>query len=153
MTVGHQNNAYKQSTFTKDILIKEASIDWKNEFEEFNKRIESLKDETLKKLIDLKKEGKRVVGLGASTKGNVLLQHYDITSEHIDCIGEVNINKYGCRTPGSNIPIVSEKELLASNPDYLFVLPWHFKDFFLQSFKGSGVKLIFPLPKLEIIDL
>ena len=153
VTVGHQNNIFKQSSFTKDILTKEASIDWRNEFKEFNKRIESLREQTIKKLVDLKKEGKRVAGLGASTKGNVLLQLYGITSEHIDFIGEVNENKFGCRTPGSNIPIISEQELLKSNPDYLFVLPWHFKNFFLESFKGKKVKLIFPLPKLEIIDL
>jgi ABC-type Fe3+-hydroxamate transport system substrate-binding protein len=64
-------------------------------------------------------------------------------------VGEVNPDKFGCFTPGSLIPIVNEKELLASNPDYLIVLPWHFKNFFLNLPRGEA-KLVFPLPVLEI---
>jgi len=133
-------------------LMNESKKDWKYEYIQFNARINSLKEETLNKLLELKSEGKRVVGIGASTKGNVLLQHYGITSDHLDCIGEVNPNKFGCTTPGTNIPIVSEKELLDSKPDYLFILPWHFKNFFLENEAFSNFSLILPLPKLTIIE-
>ena len=103
-------------------------------------------------LESLKNQGKRVVGIGASTKGNVLLQYYNITPSHIECIGEVNKNKYNCSTPGTNIPIVNEKDLLDSKPDYLFILPWHFKDFFLSNNAFDEFSIILPLPELTIIE-
>jgi len=152
VTVGHPDGKYIQSNAVKEVLMNESKKDWKYEYIQFNARINSLKEETLNKLLELKSEGKRVVGIGASTKGNVLLQHYGITSDHLDCIGEVNPNKFGCTTPGTNIPIVSEKELLDSKPYYLFILPWHFKNFFLENEAFSNFSLILPLPKLTIIE-
>jgi NDP-4-keto-2,6-dideoxyhexose 3-C-methyltransferase len=98
-----------------------------------------------------RREGKRVCGLGASTKGNVVLQYCGFTSVDIEAIGEVNPEKYGALTPGSWIPIEDEKKVLASAPDYLLVLPWHFRDFFLRNRAYSGRKLVFPLPRLEVV--
>jgi hypothetical protein len=111
--------------------------------------------ESLKDLIEsLVADGKKVIGYGASTKGNVLLQFCGLTSQHISCIAEVNDEKYGAFTPGTNIPIVSEKEARAMNPDYFLVLPWHFKHGILereQDFLSRGGKFIFPLPEIEIV--
>ena len=72
----------------------------------------------------------------------------------IPYIGEVNKFKYNKYTPGSNIKIISEKKLKSMKPDYLLVLPWHFKNFIIkkeQKFIRNGGKLIFPLPDIEII--
>jgi hypothetical protein len=66
-------------------------------------------------------------------------------------IGEVNPDKYGCFCPGNWVPIVPEDEILAKKPDYLLVLPWHFRSFFEHNEKFSGVKLVFPLPNLEVV--
>ena len=99
-------------------------------------------------------DGKKILGYGASTKGNVLLQFCGLTKEHIPYIAEVNKDKFGCCTPGTNIPIISEEEARAMKPDYFFVLPWHFKNNILErekDFMANGGKLIFPLPKIEII--
>ena len=99
-------------------------------------------------------EGKKIIGYGASTKGNVLLQFCGLTSKQISCIAEVNEEKFGSYTPGTNIPIVSEDEAKAMKPDYFLVLPWHFKDFILereQEFISKGGKFIFPLPEIQII--
>lgn len=95
--------------------------------------------------------GKSISALGASTKGNVLLQYCGLDASRIDFVGEVNPEKYGCVTPGTWIPIISQTELLKQSPDYLLVLPWHFKSFFtdLAAFKQRS--LVFPLPELEII--
>lgn len=118
-------------------------------------RIEKTKSDLLDFLAACKQKGKKVIGLGASTKGNVLLQYCGLTAKDIPCIGEVNPNKYGCVTPGTEIPIIPEDEVLKMKPDYLLVLPWHFKSFFIRSEKirSSGAKLVFPLPELEIMDL
>jgi hypothetical protein len=63
----------------------------------------------------------------------------------------VNPEKFGCFCPGSWIPIIPEAELLAQRPDYLLVMPWHFRRFFLQSEKFRDHNLVFPLPRLEVV--
>jgi len=108
--------------------------------------------ETLLEFIDTaRRSGKSVAGLGASTKGNVVLQYCGIDENRVSRIGEVNETKYGCFTPGSLIPIVSEEEVLASKPDYLLILPWHFRAFFERSARLKGHTLLFALPTLETV--
>lgn len=118
-------------------------------FEQFCNRVELLKKELIEKLCQLKKQGKTIYGLGASTKGNVLLQYYNLDANQIEAIGEVNEDKFGKVTPGSLIPIENEKTILDKNPDYLLVLPWHFKPFFQNNPRFANTTLIFPLPAVE----
>lgn len=99
-------------------------------------------------------DGKRILGYGASTKGNVLLQFCQFGPEQIPAIAEVNAEKFGAYTPGTLIPIIPEAEARAMRPDYFLVLPWHFKAGIVQREKeylASGGKLIFPLPEIEIV--
>lgn len=101
----------------------------------------------------LKTSGEAIVGLGASTKGNVLLQYCGINKDLVPCIGEVNQFKFGKYTPGTYIPIVPEKQFENMNIKYKLVLPWHFKKSFIrreEKFINNGGKLIFLLPKIEI---
>jgi len=120
----------------------------------FWERINRLKDELHELLVKLKSEGKRIHIYGASTKGNTILQWCNINNSLIDYAAERNPDKYGAMTLGTNIPIISEAESRAMNPDYYLVLPWHFKKEFLEREKETierGIGLIFPLPKIEII--
>ncbi len=125
-------------------------------FEEFNKKIQTHKNEFVKFIHDVNASGKKIFGYGASTKGNVILQYCGISEKDIPCIAEVNEDKFGSFAPGTMIPIVSEKEAKAMNPDYLLVLPWHFKDFILKKeagyIKKSGCRFVFPLPEIGVID-
>lgn len=109
----------------------------------------------LKSLVEsLVKDGKKVFGYGASTKGNVLLQFCNFTPKEIPYIVEVNEEKFGKFTPGTNIPIISEEEAEKLKPDYYIVLPWHFRDSILsreKEFLKDGGKFIFPLPEIEIV--
>jgi hypothetical protein len=109
----------------------------------------------LKALIEaIKADGSTIAGYGASTKGNVLLQFCGIGPNLISCIGDVNSDKYGCITPGTHIPIVSESEMHAMKPDYILVLPWHFRDHIIrreENYLAHGGKMIFPLPEIEIV--
>lgn len=100
---------------------------------------------------DAHSRGKTVAALGASTKGNVLLQYCGLTGKEIFAVGDVNSDKYGCLMPGTWIPIIPEEELLAKKPDYLIVLPWHFKRFFKENKRFAGLNLVFPLPKVEVL--
>ena len=122
-------------------------------FEEFNKNVTAEKNKLLDFLHKQKKAGKRVCGLGASTKGNVLLQYYGIGTDHISMIAEVNPDKFGHFTPGTLIPIVPQEEVLATKPDYLLVLPWHFHEFFVNSDDLKGQNLVFPLPNFQIVNV
>jgi NDP-4-keto-2,6-dideoxyhexose 3-C-methyltransferase len=128
-------------------------LDSTRAFDDFKIRVEEARIALMSFLREAKQNGKRVCGLGASTKGNVLLQYFGIDDKLLTEIGEVNEDKFGSFTPGTHIPLVSEEQLLASNPDYLLVLPWHFREFFLSSPAMKGRTLVFPLPKFEIVQV
>lgn len=81
-----------------------------------------------------------VHGLGASTKGNIILQY---CTPDLRCIAEINEDKFGRFTPGTHIPIVSEFESRKQNPDAYLVLPWHFRDSFDRRYPNDT--LIYPL--------
>ena len=135
----------------KSIINKEKK--YLNNFKVFNnfKKSVDLELSKLNKFLKkCKKEGKVVTGLGASTKGNVLLQYLKLNSSDIKCIGDVNEYKHGRVTPGTKIPITSDPDMFSLKPDYILVLPWHFKKNFKKSYKGIKSKLIFPLPKFNI---
>ncbi len=120
----------------------------------FTKRVEEHRKEFKALLNDLAQTNKVVIGLGASTKGNVLLQYCNVDKTLISLIGEVNPNKFGCVTPGSHIPIVPEEEAFLATPDYIVILPWHFRETFinkLESHLELGAKVVFPLPEIQIL--
>lgn len=121
----------------------------------FVQATEQHKSELRNLLHSLKASGKTVFGYGASTKGNVLLQYCGITEEELPFIAEVNEEKFGSFTPGTQIPIISEKEARALNPDFFLVLPWHFRQGIIKreaEFLKAGGAFIFPLPKIEIVS-
>ncbi len=120
---------------------------------DFAQRISETRDELRTFIDEVQTEGKVISVLGASTKGNVLLQYCGIDSKKVNFVGEVNQEKFDCYTPGTWIPIISEQDLLAKKPDYLIVLPWHFRSFFLSNKNFIGMKLVFPLPKLEVVSV
>lgn len=118
-------------------------------YEAFAASAAKSKHDLLKFIEKAHQEGKKIAALGASTKGNVLLQYCGLTEKDIFCVGDVNPDKFGCYAPGTWIPIISEDKLLGMNPDYLIVLPWHFRRFFLENKKFSNLNLVFPLPWVE----
>lgn len=120
-------------------------------YRDFAARVAESRRELLSFVADARARGRSVAALGASTKGNVILQYCGITERDVACIGEVNADKFGCFTPGTGIPIVPEAELLSRNPDYLVVLPWHFRSYFEASPRYAGRTLVFPLPRLEVV--
>ena len=121
-----------------------------------NRRIEHERQKLLELIKKYNKKNLPVYCLGASTKGNTLLQYYGLNNKHIKAIGEINKDKFGKFTPGSKIQIVNEDQILIEeNKNALFiVLPWHFKDSILRREKDyieQGGKFIFPLPEIEIV--
>ena len=153
ITVRKTREGDSLSSSVQDLLDQEQALglDTLEPFVAFEMRIQTAKKELLKFLSHAKAQGKKVAALGASTKGNVLLQYCGLTENDIQVVGEVNSEKFDCFTPGTWIPIIPEENLLASKPDYLIVLPWHFRNFFIGNPKFAGIKLVFPLPQLEVV--
>jgi len=121
---------------------------------DFFNRIEELKKETVDFIKAEKAKGKVICGYGASTKGNTLLQYFGLDNTLIDAIAERSPYKFGLKTIGTNIPILSEEDVRAMNPDYMLVLPWHFIAEFVKredEFLSKGGKFIVPCPTFEII--
>ncbi|MBI4347574.1 MAG: class I SAM-dependent methyltransferase [Elusimicrobia bacterium] len=105
-------------------------------------------------LAQVAKRKQTLLGYGASTKGNVILQYCGITAEQMPAIAEVNEDKFGCFTPATRIPIVSEADARARKPDFLMVLPWHFRAGIVlreKDYLAGGGRLVFPLPRLAVV--
>ena len=157
VTAGKQNNPLSPNDVVIEWLLRQEErmgLSTIEPYEHFSKRVFEHRDNLTDLVRGLVADGKKVVGYGASTKGNVLLQFCGITEADIPCIAEVNEEKFGKFTPGTRIPIVSEEEARAMNPDYFLVLPWHFKAGILareREFHANGGKFIFPLPEIEIV--
>jgi hypothetical protein len=123
-------------------------------YRDFEDRVFRHREDLTRLIRSLTADGKKVLGYGASTKGNVVLQFCGLTAKDIPAIAEVNVEKFGRVTPGTHIPIISEAEAKSMRPDYFLVLPWHFKDGILRREKeylANGGRFIFPFPEIEII--
>ena len=125
-----------------------------NKLKKFKKTI-LLSKNKLKKLVrKILKEKKSIHIYGASTKGNIVLQFCKFSKKEIPFAAERNKEKIGRKTPGTEIPIISEDISRKMKPDYYLVMPWHFKSEIVEREKKyikSGGRLIFPLPKIEIV--
>lgn len=129
-------------------------LDTDKPYRNFQSRIDAHRDELSALLKKLKADGKQIHVYGASTKGNTILQWCGIDKSVITVAAERNPDKFGARTLGTDIPIVSEEASRAMKPDYYLVLPWHFKEEFLQreaAVLRAGIRFIFPLPHIEIV--
>ncbi len=123
-------------------------------YDAFRQRVFWHREALLDGLYDIKRHGRRIHGYGASTKGNVILQFCGIGPDLLTCIAEVNETKFGCVTPGTHIPIVSEASSKKQQPEYYLVLPWHFRPNLLErerDFIAGGGKMVFPLPQVETV--
>ncbi len=157
VTACKKNASYKRNNAVINWMLQQETdmgLDTPKPYRDFEERVFKHRKDLLQLIEALVEDGKTIIGYGASTKGNVLLQFCGLTTKHIPYIAEVNEEKFGSFTPGTNIPIISEQEAHALNPDYFLVLPWHFKHNILareKDYAERGGKFIFPLPEIEIV--
>jgi SAM-dependent methyltransferase len=129
-------------------------LDTDKPYQNFQDRINVHREKLLTLLKKLKGDGKRIHIYGASTKGNTILQWCGIDHRIVEFAAERNPDKFGARTLGTDIPIISEDESRKMKPDYYLVLPWHFEQEFLKresKMLDDGVGMIFPLPEIKVI--
>lgn len=133
---------------------KDLELDTDGPYRIFQDMINAHREQLQALLVDIKRQNKTIHIYGASTKGNTMLQWCGIDHRLIDCAADRNPDKYGATTPGTNIPIISEDESRAMKPDYYLVLPWHFREEFLEreaEMLRSGTRFIFPLPEISVV--
>jgi hypothetical protein len=153
---GAHEQTHEQAEELRRLRVNEfeLALDSPEPYEAFRQRVEKVRDDLLTLCRQLRSEGKTIHVYGASTKGNTILQYAGIDSGLIAAAADRNPDKWGSETIGTKIPIVSEEESRAANPDYYLALPWHFLDEFLereQEFLARGGKFIVPLPEVRIV--
>ncbi len=154
----HKDNSEYTPKDSVDFLLSTERDQLKGNSEillNFAKRIMDFRSNFKNLILNLKKDGNQIWGLGASTKGNVLLQFCGLDYNIVSSIAEINQDKWNKFTPGTKIPIVDEIEWISSNPEYTIVLPWHFKENFIERYRNyleNGGTLIFPLPVITLVN-
>jgi len=136
------------------ISEEEMQLEELSTYKKFVQRVENARDLTLNFLRQQIANGKKIHGYAASTKGNTTLQYYEITSDLVEVIADRNPTKWGKFTVSSGIPIISESDSRAQNPDYYFVLAWHFLPEFIareSEFLERGGQFIVSMPDFRII--
>jgi hypothetical protein len=129
-------------------------LDDRRTYEEFATRINRLKSDVINFVTQERSKGKKIYVYGASTRGNVVLQYFGLDNRLIEAAAERNPRKWGKRTVGTNIPIISEEEARSRNPDYFLILPWQFLPEFLvreRRYLESGGKFVLALPRFKLI--
>jgi hypothetical protein len=94
----------------------------------YGPRVEDEKRQILEFLIDLKRQGKRIVGYGAPAKGNTLLNYCGVRTDFLDYTCDLNPHKQDHLLPGTHVPIRSPDVLRSDKPDVVLILPWNLKD-------------------------
>ncbi len=140
-----------------DLLRKEEknlNLTQSKTFVKFEKTVSNLRTKTIKFVDEIIKNKKIVLALGASTKGNIILQHFNLTKDKIPFISERNPDKVGLRCLGSDIELISEERARDINPEAFIVLPWNFKKEIVEREKkylDKGGKLMFVMPYPHVV--
>lgn len=124
-------------------------------YAEFEKSISQIKNKTNMFVDKINNSNQKVLALGASTKGNVLLQHFGLDKKKIPFISEKNPEKVGLKCLGSDIELISEEKARSLNPKAFIVLPWNFKDEIVKrenEYINNGGELMFPMPYPHVIN-
>ena len=143
-----------QSEGMESILAQEAEADVVQSLRDMNRVLLTNRAELLNLLVDIRKSGKRVVGVGAPMKASTLLNFYGVTSDLVEYLGEVNHLKVGTVVPGVRIPVVHEDRMFEEEPEYALMLSWNMADFLIPKFRARGYKgkFILPVPSVVIIE-
>ena len=152
----HSKANFKVSKNIKKVLLREnlQGIELKKTYKLFFTKILNEKIKLIKLIKKIKNEKQDIHGYGASTKGNVLLQFYNINNKVVNYIADRNPLKWNSFTPGTRIKIISESQSRKIKPHFYLVLPWHFKNEILireKNIRKKGTKFIFPLPKVRVV--
>jgi hypothetical protein len=124
-------------------------------YRRFARDVEESKRSLLELLIELRRQGKHVVGYGAPGKGNTLLNYCGIRTDLLDYTVDRNPYKHGRFTPGTHIPILPPDQIAETQPDAIVILPWNLaKEIAAQLAYTNewGAELIVPIPTARVLE-
>ena len=135
-------------------LEEDLKLGLRKTYSEFGDKTKQIRIKLNDLLSELKNKGCRIVGYGASAKGNVLLNYCKIGTDILDYVLDNTPLKQGLFTPGTHIPVQPPSRLLQDTPDYVLVLAWnHLNEILMkeQEYRKFGRKFIVPIPEPRII--
>lgn len=153
----HNENSRSDGQIRVDQLLsaeRAAVLDQFKSYELFAGRVKAAKRAFLALLIDLKSEGKTVVGYGAPAKGNTLLNYCGVRTDFMEYTVDRSPHKQGKLLPGTHIPVYAPEKIAETRPDYVVILPWNLKDEIVQQLdyiRGWGGKFIVPIPSAVVL--
>ena len=155
--VTHKDSRRSKSKRYQEILDEEEkwNLEELDTYVQYEHKIKDIIKKSREFIVNEIENGGTVIGLGASTKGNVLLQICRIGKDLLPYISDRNKEKVGLRTLGTDIEIISEEKARKINPSAMLVIPWNFKEEILsreQNFIQNGGKMLFLMPKPYIVD-
>jgi SAM-dependent methyltransferase len=124
-------------------------------YRQFESRVKQTKRELLRFLIDVREQGRTVVGYGAPGKGNTLLNYCGIRSDFLDYTVDRSPHKQGLYTPGTHIPIVAPGRIRETRPDYVLILPWNLRHEITEQhayIREWGGRFVVPIPTVTVLD-
>ena len=147
------NNSYKISDSVYRCLEDEEKngLGKLETYNQFAKNVEKSKIMLIKMLKEIKFQGKRITGYGASSKGTVVLNYCNIGPDMFDYITDTTPTKQGLYSPGMHIPIVSPEEFYKNPPDYALLLIWNYAEEIKEKEKGKNIKFIVHIPYAKVI--
>jgi SAM-dependent methyltransferase len=120
----------------------------------YTDRVQRSKWALLELLIDLRRQGKRIVGYGAPAKGNTLLNYCGVRTDLLEYTVDRNTLKQGKLLPGTRIPIRAPEAILQDRPDFVLILPWNLEAEIvaqMAAIKSWGGRFIVPIPEPRIL--
>ena len=133
---------------------KQLGMDQPKYYADFSERVNSIRSELAKMLAELKQSGARIVGYGAAAKGTIMLNYVGIGRDTLDFVVDRNTHKQGRYVPGVRLPIEAPARILETQPDYVLILPWNFKEEIMDQqseYRTRGGRFIVPVPRPAIL--
>lgn len=149
--------ASRDRTAAVDMILKrenKAGMTSQPYYVDFQRRIDAVKNQFLRFLLDAKREGKKIAGYGAAAKGNTLLNYAGVRPDLLPFVVDMNPAKQGTYLPGSRIPVLSVDALYERRPDYVVILPWNLRDeitAWLEPIRQWGGKFVTAIPELSVV--
>jgi SAM-dependent methyltransferase len=153
----HEEEGRALSTAAAELLEREraAGLTTLEPYLRFAESVVQSKLDMLSKLIELKREGRTIVGYGAPAKGNTLLNYCGIRSELIEYTTDLNPHKQGHYLPGTRIPIRAPDAIRETRPEYVLILPWNLKDEIMEQLayvREWGGRFLARAPELTVFE-
>ena len=151
----HNNDSRSSDASVSELLTREKQngLEKLETYLTFQPKVEKLKNDLLKFLIEQKEKGKKVVAYGAAAKGNTLLNYAGVKSDLLSFVCDAASAKQNKYMPGSHIPILSPDALMKESPDFVLILPWNIAEEVIKQNKfiqNWGGKFLTAVPKLEL---